>query len=66
MMVGYYNHSHEEASHDPIWKTTMQEDFKSLQHNATWELVPLPSNRKLVQCKWVYRNKVDANGLDIN
>ena len=39
----------------------MQEEY-----NATWELVPLPSKRKLVQCKWVYRTKVVANGSDIN
>ena len=40
----------------------MQEEFKSLQDNETWELVPLPSKRKIVQCKWVYRNKLAADG----
>ena len=43
----------------------MQEEFNSLQENKTWELVPLPSKRKLVQCKWVYRNKVVTDGHDI-
>ena len=43
----------------------MQEEFKSLQDNETWEMVPFPSKRKLVQCKWVYRTKVDTNGSDI-
>ena len=43
----------------------MQEEFKSLQDNETWELVPLTSKRKLVQCKWVYRNKLAADGYDI-
>ena len=40
----------------------MQEELKSLQDNETWELVPLLSKRKLVQCKWVYRNKMGIDG----
>ena len=62
MMVGYNPQTYQEASIELIWKTTMQEEFKSLQDNETWELVPLPSKRKLVQCKWVYMTKVDVDG----
>ena len=43
----------------------MQEDFKYLQDNETWELVPFPSKRKLVQCKWVYRIKVVSDCSNI-
>ena len=43
----------------------MKENFKSLQDNETWEFVPLPSKRKLVQCKWVYRNTMVYYGSDI-
>ena len=38
----------------PIWKVSMDEEMISLQKNTTWELVSLPSGRKLVQCKWVF------------
>ena len=44
----------------------MQEELKSLQDNETWELVPLPSKRKLVQCKWVYRTNMDVDGSYVN
>ena len=43
----------------------MQEELNSLKENETWELVPLPPKRKLVQCKWFYRTKVADYGSDI-
>ena len=65
MMVVYDPKTYQEASLDQIWKNTMQEEFKSLKDNETSKLVSLPSKRKLVQCKWVYRTKVAFDGSDI-
>ena len=61
MMIRFDPQSYQEASHDPRWQSSMQDEFNSLQENETWELVPLPPKRKLVQCKWVYRTKVVAD-----
>ena len=36
--------------------------YDSLHDNQTWELVPLPLGRKLVQCKWIYKTKIAADG----
>ena len=46
------------SQHDPRWKAAMDEEYQSLQKNATWELVSLLPGRKLVQCKRVYKKKV--------
>ena len=35
----------------------MNEEYRSLLANDTWDLVPLPKGQKLVRCKWVYRIK---------
>ena len=40
--------TYEEVAGDPRWQTAMKEEFISLQKSNTWELVDLPSGRKLV------------------
>ena len=40
----------------------MNKEYNSLQKNDTWELVNLPPRRKLVKCKWVYKNKFFDDG----
>ncbi len=44
------------------WEAAMQQEYASLMANGTWELVPLPKDRKTVGCKWVFRTKRDASG----
>ena len=40
----------------------MDEEYRSLMVNDTWDLIPLPKGRKLVRCKRVYKNKYASNG----
>jgi hypothetical protein len=54
--------SYGEATGNPFWESSMQEEYNSLLENQTWDLVPLPSGRKLVRCRWVYRTKSVAHG----
>ena len=46
-----------EDSRNLDWDATMDEEYRSLMANDTWDLVPLQKGRKLVRCKWVYRTK---------
>jgi hypothetical protein len=46
---------------NPFWESVMQE-YNSLLENQTWDLVPLPSRRKLVRCIWVYKTKSTVDG----
>jgi hypothetical protein len=51
-----------EAARNPFWESTMQEEYNFLLEKQTWDLVPLPSGRKLVRCRWVYRTKSIVDG----
>jgi hypothetical protein len=42
-------HSYDEAAENPFWESTMEKDYKSLLENHTWDLVSLPSGRKIVR-----------------
>ena len=40
----------------------MNAEIAALVSNHTWTLTLLPSNKKAIGCKWVYRVKYKANG----
>ena len=40
----------------------MQYEISVLQSNDTWSLVPLPSHKRPISCKWVYKIKLKADG----
>lgn len=40
----------------------MEEEMDSLAANKTWSLVSLPQDRKVIDCKWVYKLKRKSDG----
>lgn len=57
--------SYKEAMESPeknSWILAMKDELKSIEDNNTWELTDLPSNRKSVGSKWVYKRKTDDKG----
>ncbi|GJY80588.1 retrovirus-related pol polyprotein from transposon TNT 1-94 [Tanacetum coccineum] len=41
----------------------MQEELNQFVANDVWELVPQPRNMTIIGTKWVFRNKLDENGI---
>ena len=41
----------------------METEMRSLLSNKVWELVEPPPNQKIVGSKWVFKRKIDANGI---
>ncbi|GJT13039.1 retrovirus-related pol polyprotein from transposon TNT 1-94 [Tanacetum coccineum] len=52
-----------EALGDEIWIAVMQEELNQFIDNDVWELVPQPRNMTIIGTKWVFRNKLDENGI---
>ncbi|GJZ08372.1 retrovirus-related pol polyprotein from transposon TNT 1-94 [Tanacetum coccineum] len=52
-----------EALGDESWIVNMQEELDQLVANDVWELVPQPRNMTIIGTKWVFRNKLDENGV---
>ena len=40
----------------------MDEEMGVLYVNDTWDLVPLPKDKKTIGCKWVYKVKHNSDG----
>ena len=40
----------------------MDFEYNSLLKQNTWSLVPLPSDKNVVHCKWIYKIKKGSDG----
>ena len=50
---------------DENWVISMQEELNQFERNEVWELVPRPNDQSVIGTKWVYKNKMDENGIII-
>ena len=41
----------------------MQDELNQFQKNEIWCLVPRPSHQSVIGTKWVFRNKMNENGV---
>ena len=52
-----------DALEDEHWLVAMQEELNQFERNKVWELVPRPDNKHVIGTRWVFRNKLDVNGI---
>ena len=50
------------ASKQSHWVQAMKDEYSALIRNHTWLLVPRPSTRPVIGCKWVYKTKLSSHG----
>ena len=58
ILIGSYKNKYKQYFNEPIWKTTMEEEFHSLQENETWELVPLLPRGSLFNASGYFKLKL--------
>jgi hypothetical protein len=47
---------------EPHWVQAMNQEIDSIEKNKTWDLVDLPSHKKSIGVKWVYKTKLNEKG----
>ncbi|XP_050890376.1 uncharacterized protein LOC127095777 [Lathyrus oleraceus] len=45
------------------WLMAMQDDLNWLKRNDVWDLVPPLQDHQIIGTRWVFRNKLDENGV---
>src|ERR1051325_6493063 len=56
------NISFEESWRNEKWKNAMNEEFKAIEHNNTWELADFPIGSQTIGVKWVFKKKMNTQG----
>ncbi|KAG8484431.1 hypothetical protein CXB51_022868 [Gossypium anomalum] len=50
------------ALQHPAWSAAAHAEYAALLANHTWDIVPLPTGRRAVGCKWIFKLKRNAGG----
>ena len=46
----------------PHSQDAMKEELSAMENNNTWSVVPLPPGKKSISCRWIVKNKFNADG----
>ncbi|GKB54285.1 retrovirus-related pol polyprotein from transposon TNT 1-94 [Tanacetum coccineum] len=54
--------SFKQAVKDKEWCLAMNEELRALELNGTWEITDLPPSKKPIDCHWIFKTKLKADG----
>ena len=44
---------------DKSWDKAMNDELKQIEKSGTWEFVPVPINKNVMDTKWLFKNKLN-------
>jgi len=44
------------------WLDAMRSEMESMRENQVWNLVDPPDGVRAIECKWIFKKKIDADG----
>lgn len=53
-----------ESDKSSFWKDVMDDEYRSLIKNNTWQLAPKPKDGRVIKCKWIYKKKPRIRGTE--
>ncbi|GAU34373.1 hypothetical protein TSUD_217130 [Trifolium subterraneum] len=62
LLVGAEPINYLDALSNKKWKQAMKEELCAIEKNQTWEIVELPSDKKSIAVKWVFKLKHNPDG----
>ena len=54
--------NYKQAKDKEEWVEAMNDEYKSIMKNQTWELTKLPENKTTIGCKWLFKYKLKSDG----
>ena len=48
---------------DEAWVEALHEEINQISRNEVWFLVPRPKDVNVIGKKWIFKNKMDENGV---
>ena len=48
---------------DEHWLMAIQDELNQFKRNDVWDLVPHPKHHQVIGTRWVFRNKLDEDGV---
>ncbi|KAL0288879.1 UNVERIFIED_CONTAM: Retrovirus-related Pol polyprotein from transposon TNT 1-94 [Sesamum calycinum] len=52
----------QQANRKQEWVKAMKSEIDALEQNYTWEVTPLPKDKRDIECRWIFKLKLKSHG----